>query len=76
MPRLSCTFAEFLEIIEANGFVLHRHDGGSHRRYRGEVGGRVRYVDLAPHRWGDEIRLKTLESMIRQTGLPKALFRK
>ena len=75
MPRLTCTFRRFLDIIEAEGFVLHRHEGGSHRRYRGVIGGEVRYVDVAYHQVGDEIRPGTLQSMIRQSGLPKKRFR-
>lgn len=76
MPRLVCTYERFLEIILAHGFELLRHDGGSHRRYKGIVDGEVRFVDLSPHRWGDHIDRKTLNSMIRQCGLPKGLFRK
>ena len=76
MPRLKCTFQQFLDIIEARGFVLHRHEGGSHRRYRGVVKGEVYFVDLAPHSWSDDIKAGTLKSMIRQSGLPKALFRR
>lgn len=76
MSRLVCTYERFLAIIEAHGFKLLRHDGGSHRRYRGEVNGEVRLVDLTPHNWHDEIATGTLKSMIRQCGLPQKLFRK
>lgn len=74
MPRLSCTYGEFLRIIEAYKFVLHRHGAGSHRRYRGEIGGQIRYVDWCPHNVNDPIPTGTLGSMIRQSGLPKRLF--
>lgn len=76
MPRLKCTFREFIAIIEAHGFVLHRHEDGSHRQYRGVVGGLVRYVTVAYHNIGDDILPETLSSMIRQSGLSKKLFRK
>ena len=76
MPRLNCTFPDIIAIIEAHGFVLHRHDDGSHRQYRGVVAGQVRYVTVAYHNAGDEILLDTLSSMIRQSGLSKRLFRK
>ena len=76
MPRLKCTYAEFLEIIEAYGFVLHRHDGGSHRRYRAVIRGAVHLVDMSQHNWNDEIPTGTLQAMIRQSGLPKKIFRK
>ena len=75
MPRLNCSFERFIAIIEHHGFVLHRHGATSHRRYRGVIQGEVRFVDVAFHRIGDPIRQGTLNSMIRQSGLPKALFR-
>lgn len=75
MPRLSCSFDRFIAIIEAHGFSLHRHDGGSHRHYRGTVNGEVRLVTVAAHRLSDDIKPGTLNAMIRQSGLPKALFR-
>lgn len=74
MPRLNCTYAEFIAILEAHGFVLHRHGATSHMRYRGVIGGEVRLVDVAPHRMTAPIKLPTLVSMIRQSGLPKKLF--
>lgn len=76
MPRLICTFERALEILLAHDFVLHRHDGTNHRRYRGVVGGVVRMVDMSPHNWKDEIPTGTLQSIIRQSGLSQKLFRK
>ncbi|HYS48318.1 MAG TPA: type II toxin-antitoxin system HicA family toxin [Xanthobacteraceae bacterium] len=76
MPQLKCTFREFIAIIERHGFVLHRHGATSHRRYRGVVHGAVRFVDVAFHNSNDDIAPGTLKSMIRQSGLPKSLFRK
>lgn len=40
------------------------------------VGGTVHMVDMSPHNWNDEIKLGTLQSMIRQSGLSQKLFRK
>ena len=74
MPRLSCTFRRFIEIITQHGFELHRQGATSHRRYRGVVNDEVRYVDIAVHNLKDEIKPGTLQSMIRQSGLPKSLF--
>ena len=74
MPRLACTFDRFLEIILAHGFELHRHGGTSHRRYRRVVDGVVYFVDYAAHNGKDQIKLGTLKSMIRQSGLPEELF--
>jgi len=76
LPRLSCSFREFLQILVAYGFVLHRQGAGSHKRYRGVIDGQVRYVDVAAHNLNDEVKPGTLKSMIRQSGLPEHLFRK
>lgn len=76
MPRLKCTFRQFIEIILAHGFVLARSGSGSHRQYRGVVGGEVRMVTVAAHDFGAEIRPDTLKSMIRQSGLSEKLFRR
>jgi predicted RNA binding protein YcfA (HicA-like mRNA interferase family) len=76
VPRLSCTYARFVAIIEAHGFVLHRHDGTSHRLYRAVVRGTVHMVTVAGHRDADDVPTGTLQSMIRQSGLPKSLFRR
>jgi len=65
-----------LKIIERYGFVEIRHGATSHRRYRGVIDGEVRFVDWAPHNLNSEIPVGTLQSMIRQSGLPKKLFRK
>jgi predicted RNA binding protein YcfA (HicA-like mRNA interferase family) len=76
VPSLKCTFGEFIEVIVAHGFVLHRQSGTSHAIYRREQGGDVRIVVVAAHNLKEEIKPGTLQSMIRQTGLPKRLFRK
>ena len=75
MPRIKCTFREFIAVLERNGFVEVRQTG-SHRRFRGEIGGQVRMVTVAYHTIGDEITPNVLASMIRQSGLPRELFRK
>jgi predicted RNA binding protein YcfA (HicA-like mRNA interferase family) len=77
VPRLKCTFGEFLEIIKARGFVLHRQKATSHAIWRREdQQGKVWLVTVAAHSLSDEIKSGTLEAMIRQSGLPKILFRK
>ena len=75
MPRLTCTFQDVIDILSSNGFVLIRHDGTSHRQYRGMIEGRVRMVTVAGKPSG-EVAIGTLQSMIRQSGLPKHLFRR
>ena len=42
MPRLKCTFKEFIEVLEANGFKFDRQKG-NHRQYE-RVVGNVTYV--------------------------------
>jgi len=74
VPRLSCTYDEFRRIIEAHGFEMIRRTVGSHCRFRGVVDGVVRLVDWSPHKTNNAIPIGTLESMIRQSGLPKRLF--
>lgn len=61
-------------MIEVNGFELTRQRG-SHRTYRGVMNGETKIVVVACTREGDEIKPGTLGSMIRQSGLPKSLFR-
>lgn len=68
-------FSRFIEIIRANGFELHRQGSGSHAIYRGVVGGDVKLVTVAAHRMSDEIKPGTLAAMVRQSGLPKGIFR-
>ncbi|HET9230454.1 MAG TPA: type II toxin-antitoxin system HicA family toxin [Vitreimonas sp.] len=67
-------FRAFIRILEANGFVLARQRA-SHRAYEGTVDGKVRLVIVACHRESDDIKPGTLSSMIRQSALPKHLFR-
>jgi predicted RNA binding protein YcfA (HicA-like mRNA interferase family) len=76
VPRLKCTFREFIDIIRRNGFVLHREGKGSHAIWRRQAGSAVYLVTVAAHNLGDEILPATLNAMIRQSGLSKELFRK
>jgi predicted RNA binding protein YcfA (HicA-like mRNA interferase family) len=65
-------FRDVIRVIEANGFVLSRHHGTSHRQYRGNIRGQVRYVTIACHSFGDDVKPKTLSSIIRQSGCPRS----
>lgn len=67
-------FRDFVSIISANGFTLDRIEG-SHRAFVGVVDGKRRVVTVSYHRASDDIKKGTLASMIRQSGLPKRLFR-
>jgi predicted RNA binding protein YcfA (HicA-like mRNA interferase family) len=68
-------FRDFIRILEDHGFVLARQRG-SHRTYKGYVDEDARVVSVACHRESDDIKPGTLSSMIRQSGLPKDLFRR
>jgi predicted RNA binding protein YcfA (HicA-like mRNA interferase family) len=68
-------FRDFIAIIERHGFELKRTTG-SHPQYEGVIDGRIELVTVAAHRMSDDILPKTLASMIRQSGLPKSVFRR
>jgi predicted RNA binding protein YcfA (HicA-like mRNA interferase family) len=68
-------YRDFLKIIEGHGFRCIRGEGGSHRQYEGFVGGRRQMVTVAYHLLSDDIAPGTLASMIRQSGLPRRVFR-
>jgi predicted RNA binding protein YcfA (HicA-like mRNA interferase family) len=76
LPRLNCTYAQFIAIIEQHGFKLHRQEATSHRVYRGVVSNTVQIVIVSVHRMADPIPTGTLQAMIRQSGLAKHLFRR
>jgi len=75
VPRLKCTFRDFIDILESARFEVVRTEA-THRRYVGVVDKKTCNVTVAFHSINDVIRPDTLASMIRQSGLPKRLFRK
>ncbi|AWN50287.1 hypothetical protein DK419_27110 [Methylobacterium terrae] len=72
---MKCTFQDVRDILHAHGFVLVRQNGTSHAQYRGVVNGEVRMTTVAG-KPSDDVNPDTLSSIIRQSGLPKKLFRK
>jgi predicted RNA binding protein YcfA (HicA-like mRNA interferase family) len=68
-------FRDFIKIIEDQRFKFDRQRGTSHRQYKGVVDGLARLVTVACTREGDDIAKGTLAAMIRQSGLPRKLFR-
>jgi predicted RNA binding protein YcfA (HicA-like mRNA interferase family) len=74
LPRLKCTGNEVIDVLLSKGFQLHRHDGTSHRRYRGEVNGQVRFVDVAVHNLSEDIPVGTLESIVAKADWTKSCF--
>jgi predicted RNA binding protein YcfA (HicA-like mRNA interferase family) len=68
-------YGQFIRVDEGQGFTFHRQGKGSHCVYRAVVAGEVRLVTVSAHRPGEDIKPGTLDAMIRQSGLPKKLFR-
>jgi predicted RNA binding protein YcfA (HicA-like mRNA interferase family) len=74
-PHKRMKFRDFVRTLLRHGFALDRQRGGSHRVYKGRVGGKTRLVVVACQSESDDIKPGTLSSMIRQSGLPKRTFR-
>ena len=55
--------------------LILRRGNGSHSIYRAIIAGEVRLVTVSAHRPSEDIKPGTLDAMIRQSGLPKHLFR-
>ena len=67
-------YRDFVPILERYGFVLVRTKG-SHRQYQAVINGRTMLVTVDCSQLGEDIKTNNLASMIRQSGLPKKLFR-
>lgn len=67
-------FRDVEKLLLDNGFQLIRQQG-SHRHMQGFVDGQRRIVTLAFHSRNEDVLPKTLGSIIRQSGLPKRLFK-
>jgi predicted RNA binding protein YcfA (HicA-like mRNA interferase family) len=67
-------YRDFVRIIERHGFAFDRQRG-SHHQFKGEVGGRMQLVTVDYSQLGEDISPRNLASMIRQSALPKKLFR-
>jgi predicted RNA binding protein YcfA (HicA-like mRNA interferase family) len=66
-------YRDFVRILEAHGFSKTRQSG-SHKRYEGLVDGKVQLVTVSGEP-GDDILPRNFASMIRQSALPKKLFK-
>ncbi|WOF74117.1 type II toxin-antitoxin system HicA family toxin [Parvibaculaceae bacterium PLY_AMNH_Bact1] len=70
-------YRRFIKIIEDNGFECTTPaKATSHRKYTARRDGRLYVITVSYHLLSDEITPGTQSSMIRQSGLPKKLFRK
>jgi len=67
-------YREIVQILVAHGFLLDR-ERGSHKQYKGSVGGVTQLVTVDYSQLGEDVSPRNLASMIRQSGLPKKAFR-
>ena len=67
-------YRDFERILMDWGFVEVRQSG-RHRQLEAVIDGKRRLVTVAYSRGGEDIRDRNLASMVRQSGLPKKLFR-
>jgi predicted RNA binding protein YcfA (HicA-like mRNA interferase family) len=67
-------YRDFVRILEAHGFAFDRQRA-SHRQFKGVVDGKVQLVTVDYSQPGEDISPRNLASMIRQSCLPKKLFR-
>lgn len=73
-PLGGWTSYDVIKFLKKNGFVLHR-SSGSHFHYKKQVGSMSYLVTVAFHGSRD-IPMGTLNSIIRQSGLPKNQWQK
>lgn len=71
----SLKFKEIIRIIVENGFVETRQSG-SHVTYERKADGATYRTQVQSNHLNDTCDPGTMASIIRQTGLPKSLFRK
>ena len=64
---------DVIHVLERNGFRRIRQNG-SHRHFKGIVGGQVHMV-MVSGAYGQDVPKGTLGSIKRQSGLPRGLFR-
>lgn len=71
----SLKFKDIISILEANGFTLVRQ-AGSHATYKRLSDGRNYVTQVPSSHLSDTCDPGTQRSIIRQSGLEKALFKK
>jgi predicted RNA binding protein YcfA (HicA-like mRNA interferase family) len=67
-------YRTIIQVLTSHGFVLIRQKG-SHRQFEGFIAGKRHVVTIACHSENEDVLPNTLQSIIRQSGLPKRLFR-
>ena len=71
--RAGMKFRDVIAILVRNGFRLDRHRG-SHRQFEGWAAGKRRPITIAGND-GEDVPSWTFGSIVRQSGLPRTLFR-
>ncbi len=72
MPKLGVfSGSDICEILESNGFRKVRHRRSSHAVMQKNDSGRTITVPVPQHKF---VKIGTLQSIIRQSELPKELF--
>ena len=69
-------YREVLRILRDNGFSYKRDGKGKHTIWEGKHSGKTYVVTLSYDQEGNDVPKGTLDNIIRQSGLPKKLFRK
>ena len=70
------TYRQVIALLEENGFRFERHGKGSHRVYQAHHSGKRWSVILSFSRPGEDVKPGTLSAIIRQSGLPRGVFRR
>ena len=68
-------YSRVVDVLSENGIKFKREGKGSHRIYEGSYLGTIHSVTLSFARPGADVPPGTLSAIIRQSGLPKNLFR-
>ena len=68
-------YREVLAILDNSGFNFKRSGKGSHRIYECHHTGKTWVVVLSYRSEGEDVKRGILNSIIRQSGLPKDAFR-
>lgn len=63
------TTKQIMKILQANGFVEKKNNGGSHRKFYNPVTKRTTVVPM--HSLGDEVRIGTEAAIFKEAGLKK-----
>jgi predicted RNA binding protein YcfA (HicA-like mRNA interferase family) len=72
-PR-NWTASDVIKLLKTNGFTLHR-SSGSHFQYKKALEGKYFLVTVVYH-GSKSIPIGTLNSIIRQSGIPKEYWKK